>query len=142
MLSHIYGPDLLPKIFSTWGQFRGDFVFLEMSVIYGLYLADHSVLSEIQASCVTVACMLCTGFGLPALWHLRGLCRLLGARGDTVAQNQEVVDKVQRLADAVRECVVYYDMKDKAKASKWPRVADVEQELGGFGNDLLSTSRT
>jgi hypothetical protein len=131
----IYGQDLLPKIFDTWGRFRADVVFLESSIIYGLYLSDLSILTEIQSECVIVATMLCTGFGPPSLWHLRGLCRLLGARGDTVAQNEQIVDKVQRFEDSIKECVRFYKMEDKAKLKDWPAVADVEKELGGFGND-------
>lgn len=135
MMVRLYGTTLLPKIFDTWGSFRSDVVFLEASIIYGLYLADHSVLTEIQSECVIVALMLCTGFGPPSLWHLRGLCRLLGARGTTVTENKEVVDRVQRFEDAIKECVRYYKMEDKAKLAEWPAVADVEKELGGFGND-------
>ncbi|KAF7510526.1 hypothetical protein GJ744_006372 [Endocarpon pusillum] len=135
MMLRLYGTTLLPKIFDSWGSFRSDVVFLEASIIYGLHLADHSVLTEIQSECVIVALMLCTGFGAPSLWHLRGLCRLLGARGNTVAENKEVVDRVQRFEDAVKECVSYYKMEDKAKVAEWPAVADVEKQLGGFGND-------
>jgi hypothetical protein len=131
----IYGQDLLPKIFDTWGSFRADVVFLESSIIYGLYLSDLSILTEIQSECVIVATMLCTGFGPPSLWHLRGLCRLLGARGNTVAQNRQIVDRVQRFEDSIKECVRFYKMEDKAKLKDWPAVADVEKELGGFGND-------
>lgn len=137
MMLRIYGTTLLPKIFDTWGSFRSDVVFLEASIIYGLHLADHSVLTEIQSECVIVALMLCTGFGAPSLWHMRGLCRLLGARGNTVAENKELVDRVQRFEDAIKECVSYYRMEDKAKLAEWPAVADVEKELGGFGNDEL-----
>jgi hypothetical protein len=138
MMLRIYGQELLPKIFDTLGSFRADVVFLEGSIIYGLYLSDHSVLTEIQTECVIIASMLCTGFSLPSLWHLRGLCRLLGARGPTVAQNQKIVDKVQQFEDAIKECVQYYKMEDKVKLKDWPAVADVEKELGGFGNDPFS----
>jgi hypothetical protein len=131
----IYGQDLLPKIFDTWGSFRADVVFLESSIIYGLYLSDLSILTEIQSECIIVATMLCTGFGPPSLWHLRGLCRLLGARGNTIAQNRQTVDRVQRFEDSIKECVRFYKMEDKAKLKDWPAVADVEKELGGFGND-------
>lgn len=142
MMMRIYGQELLPKIFDTWGSLRSDVVFLEASIIYGLYLSDHSVLTEIQSECVIVASMLCTGFGPPSLWHLRGLCRLLGARGDTIAENREVVDKVQRFQDAITECVRFYKMEDKAKLKDWPAVADVEKELGGFGNDPFLSEST
>jgi hypothetical protein len=135
MMLRIYGQELLPKIFDTWGSFRSDVVFLEASIIYGLYLSDHSVLTDVQSECVVVACMLCTGFGRPSLWHLRGLCRLLGARGKTVAQNKEVVNRVQRFEDAIKECVRFYKMEDKTKLKDWPNIIDVEKELDGFGND-------
>ncbi len=131
----LYGPALLPKIFDTWGSFRSDVVFLEASIIYGLYLSDHSVLTEIQSECVIVASLLCTGFAPPSLWHLRGLCRLLGARGNIVAENKQILDKVQRFEDGIKECVRFYKMEDKAKLKDWPAVADVEKELDGFGND-------
>ena len=135
MMVRLYGPELLPKIFDTWGSFRSDMVFLEASIIYGLYLSDHHVLTEIQSECIIVTLMLCTGFGQPSLWHMRGLCRLLGARGNTVAENKEVVDRVQRFQDTIKECVRYYKMEDKVKLRDWPLVADVEENLGGFGND-------
>lgn len=138
MMIRLYGPELLPRIFDTWGSLRSDVVFLEASIIYGLYLSDHSVLTDIQSECVIVASMLCTGFGPPSLWHLRGLCRLLGARGETVAKNKEIVDRVQRFEDAIKECVQFYKMEDKVRLKHWPAVADVEKDLGGFGNDPFS----
>jgi hypothetical protein len=137
MMIRIYGTELLPKIFDTWGSLRSDVVFLESSIIYGLYLSDHSVLTEIQTECIIVASMLCTGFGQPSLWHLRGLCRLLGARGNTIAENRKVVDIVQRFEDTIKACVQFYKMEDKSKLKDWPAVADVEKELGGFGNDAF-----
>lgn len=139
MMIRIYGTELLPRVFDAWGSLRCDVVFLEASIIYGLYLSDHSMLTEIQSECVIVASMLCTGFDQPSLWHLRGLCRLLGARGNTVAGNKAVVDKLQRFEDAIKECVRFYKMEDKAKLKGWPNVADAEKELGGFGNDPVDS---
>jgi hypothetical protein len=140
MLRETYGQELLPTIFDGWGKFRSDFVFLEASIIYGLFLSDHSALSLIESECVIVASILCTGFGRPSLWHLRCLCRLLGARGKTVAQNKHVVDKVQRFQDALKHCVCFYKMEDKVKVKDWPKVAEVEAELDGFGNDPFGKS--
>jgi hypothetical protein len=134
-LLELYGPELLPKIFDTWGSFRSDLLFLQASIIYGLFLSDHSVLTIIESECVIVASMLCTGFVRPSLWHLRGLCRLLGARGKNVTQNKDIIDRVQHFEDTIKQCAKFYQMEDKVRIKDWPDVADVEIELDGFGND-------
>lgn len=134
-LLELYGPELLPKIFETWGSFRSDLVFLQASIIYGLFLSDHSTLTIIESECVIVAVMLCTGFARPSLWHLRGLCRLLGARGKDAPWNKDIVDRVQHFEDSIKQCVSFYRMEDKVRVKDWPDVADAEMELDGFGND-------
>ena len=139
MMIRIHGTKLLPNIFDNWGSLRSDVVLLQSSIIYGLYLSGHSVLTEIQSECIIVASMLCTGFGQPSLCQLRRLCRLLGARGKTIAENRKVVDKVQRFEDVIKACVQFYKMEEQAKLQDWPAVADVETELGGFGNDAFLT---
>ena len=77
----IYKSNLEP-IMSTWGSHRADFDFLETNVIYGLFLADHSVLDQVEAEIVTLCSIMCQGLKGPTMWHLRGLLRMDVARED------------------------------------------------------------
>ncbi|KAF7319361.1 MFS general substrate transporter [Mycena chlorophos] len=83
----------LPKIMSTWGSHEADFRWLEESVIYGLFLSDHSVLSEVETSLVTTSAILAQGLKAPSLWHLRGLRRIGVSKVD-----------VEAIARTVGEC--------------------------------------
>ena len=56
---------------------------MELFTVYGLYLSDFEVLNPIETELVVFVTISCLGLGTgPALWHLRGLGRLLGARGE------------------------------------------------------------
>jgi hypothetical protein len=83
----------LDPIFSTWASHRADFEFLEESVVYGLYLSDHTVLSAVESEIVTVVSIMCQGMRDPTYWHLRGLRRLGVAEED--------VEGIQRAVEAV-----------------------------------------
>ena len=71
----LYAQNMTP-LFSTWGSHRADFEFLERNIIYGLYLSDHEVLSEIEAEVVILTAIMCQGLKAPTIYHLRGLRRL------------------------------------------------------------------
>ncbi|KAF2401605.1 hypothetical protein EJ06DRAFT_352207 [Trichodelitschia bisporula] len=60
----------------TWGVHEPDFLWLEERVIYGLFLADHSLLGQVETSVVVLAAMMCSGLLAPAEWHVRGMRRL------------------------------------------------------------------
>ena len=53
-INTIYGP-LLPKIFSAFGSHRGDAEVMEVALIYGLYLSEHTLLSPIETEVVAHA---------------------------------------------------------------------------------------
>ncbi|OJD30123.1 uncharacterized protein BKCO1_660008 [Diplodia corticola] len=72
----------LPAIAATWSSHEADFRWLEESVIYGLFLSDHAVLSALETSLVTASAIVAQGLKAPALWHLRGLRRLGVPRED------------------------------------------------------------
>ncbi|KAB2571635.1 hypothetical protein DBV05_g9711, partial [Lasiodiplodia theobromae] len=87
----------LPPILRTWASHEADFRWLEESVIYGLFLSDHSVLSDVETSLVTASAILAgSGLKAPTLWHLRGLRRLGLERGE-----------VEAVVRVVGECAVW-----------------------------------
>ena len=133
-INSIYGP-LLPRIFSGFGTHGKDIEHMEVGVVYGLYLSDHSVLNAIEAEVVVLAGILCSGLRSPSLWHLRGLSRLLGARGADASEEVKKVVMAVREAAAivVRFCGQF--MEQRVNLQAWPSVDDIAGELGGFGDD-------
>ncbi|EDN04518.1 hypothetical protein I7I51_02397 [Histoplasma capsulatum] len=109
----LYKQNLEP-IFDTWGSYREEFVWLEKSVIYGLFLADQTVLSEVETLLVTLPSIMCQGWPGPALWHLRGLRR--------VGRSTEDVEKVQQAVEAVA-------IWSGKSIEGWPRVTDIKDEI-------------
>lgn len=135
-ITSIYGP-LLPEIFKGFGSHKEDIVHMEIAHVYGLYLSDHSVLSALESEVVVLSAILCTGLRSPGLWHLRGLGRLLGARGEDATN--EVKDVLRGVKMAIM-CVVEWcgdRMEERVRLSEWPNVGDVTRELGGWGNDTF-----
>ena len=132
-LLSIYGESLLPKIMSSWGQHRADFQHMETSILYGQFLSDHAVLDAVESETVVLSSILCTGFRSPGLWHLRGLGRLLGARGQEA--DDGLLRDLERVREAVAECVRWCgdEMIRRTGLKDWPMVSDVVGELGGFG---------
>ena len=141
----IYGPSLLPKIFSSFGAHSADIQFMELFSVYGLYLSDFEVLSPLETELVVFTAISCTGLRGPSLWHMRGLGRLLGARG-----NDENTEKMNRIKDSLRSVKVGVmsvvdwvdgpgganeEMARKVRMSNWVNVGDVVRELGGWGDD-------
>ena len=104
----------LQSIFDTWGSYREEFVWLEKSVIYGLFLADQSVLSKEETLLVTLPGIMCQGWPGPAMWHLRGLRR--------IGLSVEDVEKVQQAVEAVAVWA-------GKSVEGWPRVTDIKHEI-------------
>jgi hypothetical protein len=132
----IYGP-LLPEIFKGFGSHKEDIVHMEIAHVYGLYLSDHSVLNALESEVVVLSAILCTGLKSPGLWHLRGLGRLLGARGEDASN--EIKDILRGVKMAIMSCVEWcgVEMEGRVRLSEWPNVGDVARELGGFGSDVF-----
>jgi hypothetical protein len=139
-INSIYGP-LLPKIFAGFGAHKADVAHMELAHVYGLYLSDHSVLTAIESEVVVLTAILCTGLRSPGLWHVRGLGRLLGARGPD-AENS-VKDVIRGVKMAAMTCVEFCgaEMEGRVRLSEWPNVGDVSRELGGFGDDAFEESK-
>ena len=137
----IYG-SLLLRIFDTWGSHREDLKYHEMYMAYGLYLSDFSILTPIETEVVVYSAISCLGLRGPGLWHLRGIGRLLGARGPQVntakdETSQGIMQQTTSLRSAVLEVVkfVAQEFMDKAKVTVWASNEDVASELGGWGDD-------
>ncbi|OAX84705.1 hypothetical protein ACJ72_00926 [Emergomyces africanus] len=109
----LYKQNLEP-IFDTWGSYKEEFAWLEKSVIYGLFLADQTVLSELETLLVTLPSIMCQGWPGPALWHLRGLRRL--------GRSLEDVERVQQAVEAVA-------VWSGKSIEGWPRVTDIKDEI-------------
>ncbi|EEH38865.1 hypothetical protein PAAG_01327 [Paracoccidioides lutzii Pb01] len=113
LIKLLYKQNLEP-IFDTWGSYREEFVWLEKSVIYGLFLADQSVLSKEETLLVTLPGIMCQGWPGPAMWHLRGLRR--------IGRSVEDVEKVQQAVEAVAVWA-------GKSVEGWPRVTDIKDEI-------------
>ncbi|KAK5092908.1 hypothetical protein LTR24_004703 [Lithohypha guttulata] len=137
----IYGHDLLHnQIFPLWGAHTQDVQFMELFTVYGMYLSDYEVLTPLETELVVFVTISCLGLGTgPALWHLRGLGRLLGARGSDESDSavRTVKDQLRSLKVAIMDVVEFVgeEYLRKAKLDTWPNVGDVVRMLGGWGED-------
>lgn len=135
----IYGQTLLhDRIFPMWGLHTRDIQFMELFTVYGLYLSDHTVLSAYETELVVFVTISCLGLGEgPALWHLRGLGRLLGARGaDEMSEEMHQIKDWLRAVKTTLIAVIEFvgkDFENKARLETWPNVGDVTRVLGGWG---------
>lgn len=121
MLS-IYKHNLEP-ILSKFGSHRPAFEWLQKSIIYGLFLSDHTdlsdraVLSAIETELITLSAIMCRqtegdGSGRsPTMWHMRGSRRVGVGKGD--------LEKVVKCVEMVAE----WAGKD---TRGWVQVEDVE----------------
>ena len=113
---------------------------MELFAVYGLYLSDFEQLTPLETELVVFTSISCLGLGLgPALWHLRGLGRLLGARGDdeTTTEMKEIKDALRQTKVNIMAVVDFVGdgFENKAKTGTWPNVGDVIRVLGGWGED-------
>lgn len=140
----IYGR-LLPKIFASFGSHSQDIQFMELFTVYGMYLSDFDVMDAIETEVVVSTAITCTGLRGPSLWHVRGLGRLLGARG-TDERTKEMIrikDWLRNIKVATVTCVEFCgdEMVRRSRLDGgedgrgWPNVGDVVRELGGWGDD-------
>ena len=114
---------------------------MEIFTVYGLYLSDFEQLTPIETELVVFTTIQCLGLGLgPALWHLRGLGRLLGARGadDASPELRKIKDMLRSLKVATMAVVdfVGQEFLNKAKLDTWPNVGDVVRVLNSWGEDV------
>merc|ERR1711881_59316 len=66
----------LPAIMATWGRHQADFEWLQMRIIYGLFLADESIISGVEMEIAVVPAIMAQDVRGPTYWHVRGLQRL------------------------------------------------------------------
>lgn len=120
--------------------------FHELAVVYGLYLSDFRVLSALETELVAYTCITAQGLRGPALWHVRGLGRVLGARGsnDETDRMRRIKDVLRGVKVAVMHAVEFCgsEMVQRSRldggpdgTQGWPNVGDVVRELGGWGDD-------
>ncbi|KAL2401946.1 hypothetical protein ABEF92_003080 [Exophiala dermatitidis] len=144
-ITSIYGT-LWPTIFRTFGPHRTEVGFHELAVVYGLYLSDFRVLSALETELVAYTCITAQGLRGPALWHVRGLGRVLGARGsnDETDRMRRIKDVLRGVKVAVMHAVEFCgsEMVQRSRldggpdgTQGWPNVGDVVRELGGWGDD-------
>lgn len=140
-INSIYGRDLLyNQIFPQWSHHSADIQFHELFTVYGLFLSDFEFLTPLETELVVFTTIHCLGLGTgPALWHLRGLGRLLGARGtdenkEDVRRAKDMLRNVKVSAMAAVE-FVGEEYVQRAKFDTWPNVGDVSRVIGGWGED-------
>ena len=106
--------DNLDGIFSTLGTNAPLVKWIDEAIVYGLFLADHRILSDLEAEWVCLICIMCQGLRAPTMWHLRGT-RRLGVSEDDVEAVQKAVEMVASWAGRSTE--------------GWARAADVREEV-------------
>ncbi len=138
-INRVYGATLLPKIFDSWGSHKEDMKFNEIFVFYGLYLSDFEVMTPLETEAVVYSAISCLGLGGPGNWHLRGMGRLLGARGkeDESEKMRRVKGQLMNLRQAVMSVVEFVgeEFVGRAKLEKWANVENMVREFGGWGDD-------
>lgn len=141
-LKGIYGPSLLPRVYDGFGGHRDQFRYMMEVVVYGCCLGDFEELSPLETESVMFAGITCTGLRRPGLWHMRGLGRMLGARGENEEdEGVRTVKDVLRSVKVVVMSVVEFVGPEMVRRSGldselgWVNVGDVKRELGGWGED-------
>jgi hypothetical protein len=89
-------------------------MWMERAVIYGLFLSDHSVLSDVESELVILSSIMLQGLSAPTIWHLRGLRRLGVSEEDTELVQQAI------------EAVATWTGKS---VEGWPRVKDIPDQI-------------
>lgn len=85
----IYKDNLEPTL-SSLGTNSPLVEYVDKAIVYGLFLADHSILTELETSLVCVASIMCQGLRAPTGWHLRGLRRLGASEDDARAAEMAI----------------------------------------------------
>lgn len=106
--------DNLDDIFRTLGTNSPLVEWIDKAIVYGLFLADHHILSDVEAELVCLTCIMCQGLRAPTMWHLRGT-RRLGVSEDDVEAVQRAVEILASWAGRNTE--------------GWARVGDVRDEV-------------
>lgn len=113
--------------------------FNELFTVYGLYLSDFEYLTALETEALVYTSITCQGLRGPGLWHLRGMGRLLGARGsdDETDEMRRIKDQLRALKVAVITVVEFVgeEFVRRARIEAWGNVGDVVRELGGWGDD-------
>jgi hypothetical protein len=139
-INSIYGASLLNKVLDSYGSHNKDLEFTEIFSLYGLYLSDFEVLTPLETEAVVYSSISCLGLGGPGNWHLRGMGRLLGARGkDSESEEmREIVGQLRNLKQAVVSVVDFVggEFLVKAKLEKWATPEGVTRDMGGWGDDI------
>lgn len=112
-MQRLYQENLAP-IKAAWGSYGDDFMWMERAVIYGLFLSDHSVLSDVESELVILSSIMIQGLSAPTMWHLRGLRRLGISEEDTELVQQAI------------EAVATWAGKS---VQGWPRVKDIPDKV-------------
>jgi len=138
-INTIYGAPLLHKIFDSWGSHKEDVKFVEVFAVYGLFLSDFECLTPLETEAVVYSSISCLGLGGPGNWHLRGMGRVLGARGtdETSEEMKRILGQLESLKSAVVGVVEFVgpEFLAKAKIQNWADAESVARDLGGWGED-------
>ncbi|KAF3184930.1 hypothetical protein TWF225_005835 [Orbilia oligospora] len=115
------GNGFLKKIYQHNSQFltdklvaHKDFDWITWNIIYGLYLSDHSILSDVETELVVMCGILIQNLTTVAGFHLRG-ARRIGMSKEEVEQIHICCEKVARFSGV--------------RMDKIPRVADIEDQV-------------
>lgn len=71
----IYGQEKFEDIMSSWGSMRGDISWTADNIIYGMFLAEESVLNRQETTLMSYSSMACMDLLGTSRRHLVGLLR-------------------------------------------------------------------
>ncbi|KAK6355954.1 hypothetical protein TWF718_000330 [Orbilia javanica] len=120
------GNDFLNKIYRHNSEFlteklsaHKDFDWIVWNVVYGLYLSDHTTLSDVETELVVLCSILVQNLNSVATFHLRGARR--------IGMSQEEVEQIHRCCEKVANFC-------NTKMDRIPRVAEIENQVP-WGNN-------
>ncbi|KAI9799394.1 MAG: hypothetical protein M1833_004094 [Piccolia ochrophora] len=111
-LQMLYKHNLQP-IFNTFGSHAAELEWLEKNVIYGLFLADFSVLGAVETELAVMPAIMCQSLRAPTIWHLRGMRRVGISDVD-----------IQAVEEVIKVLATHFGKDSRA----WPSITDVPKD--------------
>jgi hypothetical protein len=105
----------LPAIMGSWSRHQIDVEWLEINVVYGLFLSDFSVLSDVEVEIGVLAAIMTQDIAGPTYWHIRGTQRLGVSKDDT-----------DIILNAVKKCAAWAGRELKETGNLTAKDVDIE----------------
>ena len=113
-LSRLYGRQIHTDFKNRFGSHLQDIRWQQERVVYGIFLSDHTVLTDVETEMVILAAFMCGMYHEEKEWHLRGFRRL----GPTLEETHKIQQAMKIVANWCGKDV-----------DGWPKPEDVESEV-------------